>query len=171
MLDFLLAKYTLVRRATFVRLQKKLQQLVSIHALVRRAIRLGHKPIDCLLVSIHALVRRATSSEGWSFPKIPGFNPRPRTEGDPKWENGVQITSIVSIHALVRRATRVRPRKRGLNSFQSTPSYGGRLLPMYSLSSLFMFQSTPSYGGRRYPESFSAAIRHVSIHALVRRAT
>ena len=57
----------------------------------------------------------------------------------------------VSIHALTRRATNFLILQHLNSLFQSTPSRGGRHIPMYGGPSTFEFQSTPSRGGRHIP--------------------
>ena len=57
-------------------------QLISIHALVKRATMWRISDTLCRIISIHALVKRATYL---LYPEISldtNFNPRPREEGD-----------------------------------------------------------------------------------------
>ena len=59
-----------------------LQQIISIHALVKRAT-YGRKWYYRLIdISIHALVKRATIVKRQSYCEQFYFNPRPREEGD-----------------------------------------------------------------------------------------
>ena len=167
------------------------------------------------LVSIHALVRRATNFRILG-PPLNEFQSTPSYGGR---QHPLQRRSqplAVSIHALVRRATRSRSASLTCTwTFQSTPSYGGRPDQTMGASATVcfnprprtegdreqiactagrhLFQSTPSYGGRRFspktfrsrPICFNPRPRTegddkpvlvpmpvlVSIHALVRRAT
>ena len=99
-----------------------------------------------------------------------GFNPRPRMEGDIVALAAVFRVSV-SIHALVWRATCACNAYFDEESFQSTPSYGGRLLdcvPLLWLSRVsihaLVWRATAKY-------SLPFFVIHVSIHALVWRAT
>ena len=56
------------------------------------------------LISIHALVKRATRRYAADSTRLVYFNPRPREEGDPLYGCDTAIGEI-SIHALVKRAT------------------------------------------------------------------
>ncbi len=124
---------------------------------------------------------------------VNGFNPRPRTEGDPTLKieiprGTVSIHALVrratlwfilemnnrnvSIHALVRRATRYICDERGYPKvFQSTPSYGGRRgFPHKNSLWICRFNPRPrTEGDVEWMVMYSGCI--VSIHALVRRAT
>ena len=57
-------------------------ELVSIHALVKRATGYTKGTDEENNVSIHALVKRATFKKAFSTVIVKGFNPRPRKEGD-----------------------------------------------------------------------------------------
>ena len=57
-------------------------QIISIHALVKRATLLFHIVPVYFLISIHALVKRATPIEASASFVLSDFNPRPREEGD-----------------------------------------------------------------------------------------
>ena len=144
------------------------------------------------------------------------FNPRPREEGDPLLRIDSQSYKTISIHALVKRATcnkqpllqqrtyfNPRPREEGdctkwrtyttYSTFQSTPSWRGRLTVLLLVYQIKSFQSTPSWRGRPSAEklrndllNFNPRPREegdiklnricqvkdfISIHALVKRAT
>ena len=58
-----------------------------------------------------------------------------------------------------------------LHPFQSTPSCGGRLFSSIVNDGAGKFQSTPSCGGRPVHRPLFPEHGHVSIHALLRRAT
>ncbi len=101
------------------------------------------------VVSIHALLRRATNGHKFRRRNQWGFNPRPPAEGDL-----VVLASVCEA-----------------NKFQSTPSCGGRLILLSSKNTPSRFQSTPSCGGRLQQAEDLRRVPHVSIHALLRRAT
>ena len=101
---------------------------VSIHAPARRA------TLRALLVVIGYVLFQSTPPHGGRryLSEIqrrlyPGFNPRPRTEGDVGGRSIAGSPAHVSIHAPARRATIAsvmdRSRKK---KFQSTPPHGGR---------------------------------------------
>ena len=123
-------------------------------------------------VSIHAPARRATKRQNLSIYPVPGFNPRPRTEGD-----------VRRCLVFQSRSFNPRPRTEGdknpsVNSvhlsslFQSTPPHGGRLDLCGHCAFSRMFQSTPPHGGRLLEKHLSKKRGNsVSIHAPARRAT
>ena len=61
---------------------KLTQQIISIHALVKRATKVSDVDSVELDISIHALVKRATILSSGRRRHYPYFNPRPREEGD-----------------------------------------------------------------------------------------
>ncbi len=124
-------------------------EIVSIHALARRATCSLSTHHHTGVVSIHALARRATPHGAAPAVGVRSFNPRPRTEGDPE----AQLNC------------------RNGFWFQSTPSHGGRLAQAAGLDGVDWFQSTPSHGGRPKLAACRLFRRTVSIHALARRAT
>ena len=145
--------------------------LISIHALAKRATTPTKSTDYRYLISIHALAKRATFIASYLPHFFRHFNPRPRKEGD--------LTVIISFSSPT--------------LFQSTPSQRGRLQenPAALLHGHFnprprkegdrcqammaatykAFQSTPSQRGRpRQPLTFCRSHR-ISIHALAKRAT
>ena len=145
-------------------------EIVSIHALAKRATRKQSEQILIGDVSIHALAKRATGYTIMARSPITSFNPRPREEGDnlrgrkrsslrcfnprPREEGDEDYQVLyglqkVSIHALAKRATNV-----VVGSRKNTK-----------------FQSTPSRRGRRQWYCKLCHRLYVSIHALAKRAT
>ena len=61
---------------------KLTQQIISIHALVKRATKVSDVDSVELDISIHALVKRATILSSGRRRHYPYFNPRPREECD-----------------------------------------------------------------------------------------
>ena len=144
---------------------------VSIHALARRATRLGLRIVAGEFVSIHALARRATARRRRAGPSRPCFDPRPRAEGD-------TTMSMASAGSASFRSTPSRGGRRSVSAlctpsqtFRSTPSRGGRPAKTMSRIARGMFRSTPSRGGRLLKTAKSGGMSFVSIHALARRAT
>ena len=122
---------------------------ISIHALVKRATKMGWYSFAQTAISIHALVKRATASWLVRVCSLLYFNPRPREEGD----IGVDFSGSLWIR------------------FQSTPSWRGRPWSKEAGKWDHLFQSTPSWRGR-LPQSLSTSPHiFISIHALVKRAT
>ena len=96
--------HALVKRATgFDSIVKKLIK-ISIHALVKRATAFLRIILRIFHISIHALVKRATYKIKFIAKRENNFNPRPREEGDRR-SASAGTCRIISIHALVKRAT------------------------------------------------------------------
>ena len=81
------------------------QDIISIHALVKRAT--ATEIADMMIggISIHALVKRATLTVLVRLTLSVYFNPRPRKEGDGDRTDDETVSLVISIHALVKRAT------------------------------------------------------------------
>ena len=92
--------HALVKRATGNTRNENRNKKISIHALVKRATCYGMCVSRLNLISIHALVKRATFA--------PLFN--------------ITLSPFISIHALVKRATRGQGAFDFPSKFQSTPS-------------------------------------------------
>ena len=87
----LISIHALVKRATYwCRFLLSLPG-ISIHALVKRATYISCVGLTKFLISIHALVKRATSTGDADDELIKNFNPRPREEGD-KYNYGIPST-------------------------------------------------------------------------------
>ena len=78
--------------------------VVSIHALAKRATYRAVERGHAARVSIHALAKRATSNGSHIVAVLTRFNPRPREEGD-LGNADMSLAYFVSIHALAKRAT------------------------------------------------------------------
>ena len=74
--------HALVKRATRFIVYIIMCLCISIHALVKRATRIVICMIPSIAISIHALVKRATVTFKSSRGDPSDFNPRPREEGD-----------------------------------------------------------------------------------------
>ena len=74
-----------MKRATVSQAASRLDEDISIHALVKRATEGKKKNAYGWIISIHALVKRATSSTFSIKKYCSNFNPRPREEGDSKF--------------------------------------------------------------------------------------
>ena len=121
---------------------------VSIHAPARGATPLGANRFIARIVSIHAPARGATTKP-FEYISPTGFNPRPRTGGDPSHGVVDGLDQIVSIHAPARGATAgFNPKDRSFLEFQSTPPHGGRPNDDDATKRGSKFQSTPPHGGR-----------------------
>ena len=150
-------------------------QVISIHALVKRATKCALRSGFCYFISIHALVKRATTGGFTGKINSWDFNPRPREEGDVCKHNFyLQYSRFQSTPSWRGRhrgrrdsgAFRVyfnpRPREEGdlrtlflqgtMELFQSTPSWRGRLQLWIAVIRQAVFQSTPSWRGRLKPE-------------------
>ena len=94
-------------------------------------------------------------------------------EGDLEREYYASVISTVSIHALAWRATRgVRKNLSGGGCFNPRPRVeGDRPFAGGQAAGHMMFQSTPSRGGRPVPVANMSVATNVSIHALAWRAT
>ena len=97
--------HALVKRATSLKKSYHPKPSISIHALVKRATRCKHGSYNFFDISIHALVKRATQGRMGVCSRGQNFNPRPRKEGDIHRFATAGETAIISIHALVKRAT------------------------------------------------------------------
>ncbi len=141
--------HALLRRATSRIRMRWPSSSVSIHALLRRAT--GRTPVSKMSdnVSIHALLRRATTYSCSGAMRSQCFNPRPPAEGDATSAVEPAVDTTVSIHALLRRATRLRAEVERLERV--------------SIHALLR-RATISQRTRE-------ALARVSIHALLRRAT
>ena len=85
----------------------------------------------------------------WTL-RVRRFNPRPRTGGDALTTTTFALAASVSIHAPARGATGKRLESfPPTDQFQSTPPHGGRPSSAISLRAA-EFQSTPPHGGRRW---------------------
>ena len=80
------------------------RNVISIHALVKRATAYTDFLTRNLGISIHALVKRATIAVLVKNVAYFDFNPRPREEGD-RFIVYIIPCLCISIHALVKRAT------------------------------------------------------------------
>ena len=151
--------------------RKKPLTYVSIHALTRRATRLGCFRLLILSVSIHALTRRATprgerSIRHKRFQSTPSRGGRQTISRDKQFELKFQSTPsrggrllLCLLHQPWLACFNPRPHAEGdtlgrtssktQSWFQSTPSRGGRLAMRSICKSGKLFQSTPSRGGRR----------------------
>ena len=74
--------HALVKRATFFNDIINQAFGISIHALVKRATDWEANFPDMYDISIHALVKRATCCKNMAIQQAMDFNPRPREEGD-----------------------------------------------------------------------------------------
>ena len=146
-------------------------ELISIHALVKRATRFIVYIITYMRISIHALVKRATLSARVSSdtPPISIHALVKRATFQPPF---TLIITQISIHALVKRATSFcslgisinrnfnpRPREEGDDDII------GRFLAMYD------FNPRPREEGDLYGCDTDIDKENISIHALVKRAT
>ena len=94
-----------MKRATDLREDSDLTQVISIHALVKRATR-NLVERDAGKVNFNPRPREEGDPvQARAILTIPYFNPRPREEGDLCDVNFKPLMIIISIHALVKRAT------------------------------------------------------------------
>ena len=141
--------HALVKRATGLILIISFLLSISIHALVKRATSEWWATLVTALISIHALVKRAT---GWGAAvkgQPPNFNPRPRKEGDPSFP----------------------PHSDGYENFNPRPRKEGDILHRQAFAvriaisiHALVKRATNTYS-HLYPRE------EISIHALVKRAT
>ncbi len=144
-------------------------------------------------VSIHAPAWRATSVPVRLIRPAPGFDPRPRMEGDcatgstpipgpvfrstpPHGGRRLDAPAIprfehVSIHAPAWGATSVASTSATPAQFRSTPPHGGRPGAAAPVIEEHEFRSTPPHGGRPASVPFFFKQWGVSIHAPAWRAT
>ena len=99
------------------------------------------------------------------------FNPRPRKEGDSS-SVIVLSSSFISIHALAKRATGSWRYPSRTPLFQSTPSQRGRLIfILFYYNAPLYFNPRPRKEGDPLGHVYRNYHLHISIHALVKRAT
>ena len=122
-------------------------------------------------ISIHALVKRATIKNIWNTVHSLNFNPRPREEGDnPIY--GRYKKYLISIHALVKRATRLRTQATTQRlHFNPRPREEGDRTAFHDTLNLCYFNPRPREEGDTAKEFTLDDFSHISIHALVKRAT
>ena len=129
------------------------------------------KPTTAISVSIHAHVRWATSPARLNRRWCCRFNPRPRTVGD-VFVSPAKLFEAVSIHAHVRWAT-----WDGRGNWIRSPGFNPRPRTVGDINAVVQhnrwtgFQSTPTYGGRLVHVAGGYRLGAVSIHAHVRWAT
>ena len=149
LIDKLISIHALVKRATFFIGIGQKKHGISIHALVKRATAYEYTLPRAIKISIHALVKRATRRKGTYTCTQGHFNPRPREEGD-------------LIHILSKLLQ---------TYFNPRPHEEGDLFSRYGSKKDISFQSTPSWRGRLVYTYSKGVVPSISIHALMKRAT
>ena len=94
-----------MKRATEIAGKKLPKQIISIHALVKRAT-CHHYPCEQALINFNPRPREEGDLVLYSIEIVLcDFNPRPREEGDIVTTMFTSMEQDISIHALVKRAT------------------------------------------------------------------
>ena len=145
--------------------------VISIHALVKRATGKYCAREIRKDISIHALVKRATLRHIFFAWITFYFNPRPREEGD-RYHVPLIHSRIISIHALVKRATLkigVKTTKIAISihALVKRATYKVYYIPLYNAH----FNPRPREEGDLMIVLTLIVCLTISIHALVKRAT
>ena len=141
--------HALARRATFHLYSLGEFDDISIHALARRATETNHYKYASMRISIHALARRATWHCYWPLQYPHNFNPRSRKESD--LALACKLLALANFNPRSRKESDPRRITNRLccKRFQSTLSQGERRDVPPPPRRITRFQSTLSQGERQ----------------------
>ena len=146
------------------------QIIISIHALVKRATQLRNTFITALGISIHALVKRATGYHHHLYQNNQNISIHALVKRATNTGKEMSTMNLISIHALVKRATYPTDEAISILTFQSTPSWRGRLNVCHAVDRGKYFNPRPREEGDLIWQVIFIYMS-ISIHALVKRAT